>query len=256
MELQKEFGIEMYDFGARNYQPDLGRWFNIDPLAEIAHDKTPYHFVSNNPINRIDPDGLTDYEVNKKGEIINVIENKKADNIYIIDDDGNRLEGQSISFEYGTIEATRNPFVKSRQKTGEIIDTPLTILEIKGDNNAKELFEFFANPINTGVEWTHAKIGGKNSGRNVVGTSHQRSSTAVGHYLRQTGYTLREVNHNHPSGAAYPSGGDMKGASLYHDNNSSTQLNIYTHPKNYTPYNEQGVIRELPEVKIENYRKQ
>lgn len=43
---------------------------SVDPLAETAPDKTPYHYVSNNPINRIDPKGLTDYGFNKKtGEV-------------------------------------------------------------------------------------------------------------------------------------------------------------------------------------------
>lgn len=39
-------------------------WLSVDPLAELAPNKTPYHFVSNNPINRVDPRGLTDYKVN------------------------------------------------------------------------------------------------------------------------------------------------------------------------------------------------
>lgn len=52
---------------------EIGRFTGVDPLADIAPDRTPYHFVSNNPINRIDPDGLTDYTVNKKtGEITQV----------------------------------------------------------------------------------------------------------------------------------------------------------------------------------------
>lgn len=56
-ELQSEFGIEMYDFGFRNYQPDLGRWFNIDPLAEKYYDNSSYVYTLNNPIVYIDPDG-------------------------------------------------------------------------------------------------------------------------------------------------------------------------------------------------------
>lgn len=37
--------------------PDLGRWMNIDPLAEIYHTDTPYAYVLNNPLSFIDPDG-------------------------------------------------------------------------------------------------------------------------------------------------------------------------------------------------------
>ena len=46
-------------------------WLSTDPLAEIAPDRTPYHFVSNNPLNRIDPKGLTDYKVNGEIHTIN-----------------------------------------------------------------------------------------------------------------------------------------------------------------------------------------
>ncbi|HEU4495865.1 MAG TPA: RHS repeat-associated core domain-containing protein, partial [Flavobacterium sp.] len=72
-ELQGELGMNVYDFGFRNYDPTIGRWFNIDPLAELASNKTPYHFVSNNPISRIDLLGLTDYTLNRKtGEITQI----------------------------------------------------------------------------------------------------------------------------------------------------------------------------------------
>ena len=69
-ELQDELGLNMYDFGARNYESALGRWMNVDPLAELAPDKTIFHFVSNNPINRVDPRGLTDYRVNGETKTI------------------------------------------------------------------------------------------------------------------------------------------------------------------------------------------
>lgn len=56
-ELQEELGLNMYDYGFRNYDPSLGRWMNIDPLAEIYHTDTPYAYVLNNPLSFIDPDG-------------------------------------------------------------------------------------------------------------------------------------------------------------------------------------------------------
>ena len=41
-ELQDELGLNVYDFGNRNYDPALGRWMNIDPLAEKSRRFSPY----------------------------------------------------------------------------------------------------------------------------------------------------------------------------------------------------------------------
>ena len=46
------------DFNARFYDASLGRFMNIDPLAEVQESWTPYHFSYNNPIMLNDPSGL------------------------------------------------------------------------------------------------------------------------------------------------------------------------------------------------------
>lgn len=57
---------DWYDYGARFYDPALGRWHVQDPLAEGYISLSPYHMSGNNPVNMMDVDGR--YYMNSYGK--------------------------------------------------------------------------------------------------------------------------------------------------------------------------------------------
>jgi RHS repeat-associated protein len=73
-ELQKELGLDWYDVSARNYDPALGRWMNVDPLAEQMPSWSLYNYVFNNPINLVDPTGMapevSEWKPDKNGNLV------------------------------------------------------------------------------------------------------------------------------------------------------------------------------------------
>ncbi|WP_169051635.1 DUF6443 domain-containing protein [Flavobacterium sp. H122] len=65
-EFQDELGLNMYDFGMRNYEPAIGRWMNMDPKGELLEMSSPYMYALNCPLIYVDKDGELPILINGK----------------------------------------------------------------------------------------------------------------------------------------------------------------------------------------------
>jgi len=52
-----DLDLDTYDAFYRNYDPQIGRWWQIDPEAECLDSYSPYEGMGNNPIINVDPLG-------------------------------------------------------------------------------------------------------------------------------------------------------------------------------------------------------
>ena len=92
-------GLDLYNYGARMYDPALVVWNGVDPLAEKYCDISPYAYCVNNPVNAIDPDGkrvwvfATKLPSEKGGDII-----RFATHTFVV---VQTSKGKIHRFEYG-----------------------------------------------------------------------------------------------------------------------------------------------------------
>lgn len=103
--------LDWYDFGARNYDASLGRWFSPDLLSEEFPNWSPYTAMNDNPINFIDPTGLAAEWIPKV--------NEDGSTSYIAEagDSASTLQSQ-----YGLGEGVAEQIIGDRKiQTGDVV---------------------------------------------------------------------------------------------------------------------------------------
>jgi RHS repeat-associated protein len=133
-EWQDELGLNEYAFGFRDYDPAIGRWNVIDPLAEKYITTSPYAFVQNNPLINREIDGrYFDKKDEKQAKKIEKAAEKQA----------NKLEKQA------------NKLIKNGKSAGDLMDR---VAELR--NSAQDVRDMRSN---TSTEFKYGKLDSKQS---------------------------------------------------------------------------------------------
>ena len=85
-ELQDELGLNVYDYGARTYDPAAPRFWQIDPLAEKYHNQSVYVHADDNPVRFMDIDGKgteDNFIFDTKGNLIERVKNDSPDRFFV-----------------------------------------------------------------------------------------------------------------------------------------------------------------------------
>jgi len=69
-ELDEDFGLNMYHYGFRMYDPAIGRFPSADPIAEKFAFVSPYNYAENSPIANIDLHGLQKLSIHLAGNLV------------------------------------------------------------------------------------------------------------------------------------------------------------------------------------------
>ncbi|WP_106794770.1 DUF6443 domain-containing protein [Aquimarina sp. Aq78] len=253
VEFNEDLGLNLYEMDFRQYDPAIARFTSIDPLAEERSWLTPYNFVQNNPILRIDPSGLLDdYALNQDGSFVKIADTNAPDRVFATDSNNNVKEDDFVTLEKdGQIESMTTTEVNTVGPDGTKTTKNVYHIQFEDDSVASEAFEFFAD--NSVVEWSQVKAANSDS---FVGTTRSEDSDASGNFMTlkliNSGSTDITKRHSHPRSTSEllkaaagistlnqePSRGDINSARIINARfpNVNIKSQVYD-PINVTSYN-------------------
>ncbi|MCK9618287.1 MAG: hypothetical protein M0R21_10695 [Lentimicrobiaceae bacterium] len=252
-ELQEDYGLNWYDYGARMYDPIALHFTTMDPLADQRNWVSPYSYCQNSPIVRIDPTGALDdnYTVDDQGNV-NLVEktNDNFDVLYTKESWDNGMKDNSITVDKGILDSKYSQSVKDpRDDKWYKYD----VLKVRGDDKAKNLFEFVAK--NSKVEWSRSRVGVEgDQGLNYITTTRESGTDYGGYGLYTTQlytYTYRGNDHSHDNNTTTISPGDVGFATTIQMLHPNAKFNIFTpNDGKYMPFNQFSIPGNLPMFEI------
>ncbi len=137
-----DFGVSYSDFGARQYSPVLSRWLVPDPLGEKYYDVSPYAYCAGDPVNLVDPGGLSirALGINAIDTFLNMLSDEE---LQYISFDSNGVLNNDLIASYSGNSILLNT-IKSLSSSSVLYDFMIS------DNDGEEEFYDIDNRTNPG----------------------------------------------------------------------------------------------------------